>query len=151
MHPEDRGDLPKPVDPLHLAAFETKLIVRNTRVEDYDELVALQLRCFPGMATWSVEQIRSQLRVFPEGQFCIEFNGRIVASANSLIVDFEQHENWHDWELVSDAGYIRNHNALGDTLYGIEIMVDPEFRGHKLARRLYEARKQLVRARNIVG
>ncbi len=149
MKPNDHGDLPKPVDPLHLEAFETKLIVRNLRPEDYDELVALQQRCFPGMSTWNVEQIRSQLRIFPEGQYCIEYNGRIVASANSLIVDFEQHENWHDWKLVSDAGYIRNHNALGDTLYGIEIMVDPAFRGHKLARRLYEARKQLARARNI--
>ena len=29
----------------------------------------------------------------------------------------------------------------GNTLYGIEIMVDPEFRGLRLARRLYDARK----------
>lgn len=101
------------------------------------------------MATWERGQIESQLRHFPEGQFCVEYEGRLVASASSLIVDFEKHEEWHDWKAIADSGYIRNHDALGDTLYGIEIMVDPDFRGLKLARRLYEARKQLARARNI--
>ncbi|MBX3359484.1 MAG: GNAT family N-acetyltransferase [Phycisphaeraceae bacterium] len=149
-HPQpDSNRLPNPVEPLELAEFETKLSVRNLRPEDFDAIVSLQSRCFPGMTTWGAEQINSQLRTFPEGQFCVEYDGRIVASASSLIVDFERHEHWHDWKIISDSGYIRNHDALGDTLYGIEIMVDPEFRGLKLARRLYEARKQLARARNI--
>ena len=39
--------------------------------------------------------------------------------------------------------------SRGDTLYGIEIMVDPEYRGMKLSRRLYDARKQLCRERNL--
>jgi predicted amidohydrolase/ribosomal protein S18 acetylase RimI-like enzyme len=141
--------LPLSVPALDLAEFETKLVVRPLRIEDFDALVALQARCFPGMPTWTVEQIESQLRHFPEGQFCVEYDGALVASAGSLIVDFEKHEDWHNWKAISDSGYIRNHNALGDTLYGIEIMVDPEFRGLKLARRLYEARKQLARSRNI--
>lgn len=134
---------------IDLAEFETRLVLRDLRIEDYDALVRLQQRCFPGMPTWDKEQIRSQLRIFPEGQFCVEYDGQIVATASSLIVDFEQHADWHNWKAVSDSGYIRNHDALGDTLYGIEIMVDPDFRGLKLARRLYEARKQLARARNI--
>ena len=54
---------------------------------------------------------------------------------------------WHNWKVVADEGYIRNHKAKGDTLYGIEIMVDPEFRGMKLSRRLYDARKELCRAK----
>ena len=143
------NQMPRPVAPLDLAEFETQLEIRPLRIEDFGELVKLQARSFPGMATWDIEQIKSQLQHFPEGQFCIEYEGRLVASASSLIVDFEQHEAWHDWKAVADSGYIRNHNALGDTLYGIEIMVDPEFRGLKLARRLYEARKQLARTRNI--
>jgi len=146
---DDANQMPPPVAPIDLADFETKLVVRNLRTEDFQELIRLQERSFPGMSTWSEDQIRSQLRVFPEGQFCVEYEGRIVASAGSLIVDFEQHEDWHNWKAISDSGYIRNHDALGDTLYGIEIMVDPEFRGLKLARRLYEARKQLARARNL--
>ena len=70
--------------------------MRPLRIEDYERLIELQERCFPGMHPWDREQIASQLRHFPEGQFCVEYDGRVVASASSLIVDFEQHENWHD-------------------------------------------------------
>jgi GNAT superfamily N-acetyltransferase len=68
-----------------------------------------------------------------------------VASSNSLMVDYDRYEDWHDWREIADAGFIRNHDPEGDTLYGIEIMVDPEFRGMHLARRLYDARKELCR------
>ena len=133
-----------------LQKFET-LRLRNLTMGDFDALVALQLKCFPGMKPWRREQIASQLAIFPEGQTVIELEGRIIASSGSLIVDSASHGDWHDWKLSTDDGYIRNHEPKGDTLYGIEIMVDPEFRGMKLSRRLYDARKALVRARNLTG
>jgi predicted amidohydrolase/GNAT superfamily N-acetyltransferase len=93
--------------------------------------------------------------MFPEGQMVIECEGRIVASASSLVVDFEDYADWHNWKEIADGGFIRNHDPDGDTLYGIEIMVHPEVRGLKLARRLYVARRDLCRnmnlARSIVG
>jgi Acetyltransferase (GNAT) family. len=79
----------------------------------------------------------------------VEYKGRLVASSSSLIVDSSQHTQWHNWQAIADNGYITNHVPNGDTLYGIEIMVDPEFRGLKLSRRLYDARKELCRERNI--
>ena len=57
---------------------------------------------------------------------------------------------WHDWREIADGGFIRNHNTEGNTLYGIEIMVDPEYRGMRLARRLYDARKKLAREKNLM-
>jgi predicted amidohydrolase/ribosomal protein S18 acetylase RimI-like enzyme len=135
--------------------FESKVVLRNTRIEDFDALVALQLKCFPGMKPWAKEQIESQVRTFHDGQFVIEVDEKIVASSSCLVVDSELHEDWHDWKKLSDSGFIRNHDPNGDTLYGIEIMVDPEYRGMKLARRLYHARKQLCvelnKVRIVVG
>ena len=49
-----------------------------------------------------------------------------------------------------NGGFIRNHTLEGNTLYGIEIMVDPQFRGLRLARRLYDARKNLARRYNLM-
>ncbi|MCA8922423.1 MAG: bifunctional GNAT family N-acetyltransferase/carbon-nitrogen hydrolase family protein [Planctomycetes bacterium] len=106
-------------------------------------------RCFPGMKPWTRAHIASQIEHFPEGQFAIEIDGRLVASAGALVVDFAEHEDWHNWKLISDNGFIRNHSLDGDTLYGIEMMVDPEFQGMRLSRRLYEARKRLVREHNL--
>ncbi len=138
-----------PQGPIDLTQHEWAIRVRPLTSADYDELVQMQLRCFPGMVPWSREQIESQLRVFPEGQLCVEVDGKLAASSSSLILKASAGLEWHNWKAVSDSGYIRNHDQRGDTLYGIEIMVDPEFRGMKLARRLYEARKDLCRQRNL--
>ena len=121
------------------------------QLDDFDAVVALQLRCFPGMGPWRREQIESQLRIFPDGQMVLDLDGRIVASSSSLIVDASGHSDWHDWKLITDNGYIRTHDPHGDMLYGIEIMVDPEYRGMKLSRRLYDARRQLARDHNLRG
>lgn len=137
----------KPVDQTSL---EQKIIVRNIRMEDYDQIVALQEKCFPGMKPWTREQLESQLSIFPQGQICIEYEGRIVASSSSLVLDFAMYGETHDWRQISDSGFIRNHNPEGNTLYGIEIMVDPEFRGMRLARRLYDARKRLAQEMNLM-
>ena len=133
-----------------LKQFE-QLRLRPMTLDDFDAIVEMQRKSFPGMRPWKREQIESQLATFPEGQMVIDLEGRVVASANSLIVDSTAHTDWHDWKRSTDDGYIRNHDPKGDKLYGIEIMVDPEFRGMKLSRRLYEARKELARARNLSG
>jgi predicted amidohydrolase/ribosomal protein S18 acetylase RimI-like enzyme len=119
------------------------------RADDFDAIVAMQTACFPGMVTWKPEQIESQIAHFPEGQLVVEYEGEVVASSSSLIVDFDQYSEWHNWKEIADNGYIRNHTPDGDTLYGIEIMVDPECRGYRLSRRLYDARKAIVRERNL--
>jgi predicted amidohydrolase/ribosomal protein S18 acetylase RimI-like enzyme len=133
-----------------LTAFEKKIIVRQITTNDYHQICELQLKCFPGMKTWQLDQLESQLKIFPEGQLCVEYESKIVASSSSLILDFAMYDEWHSWQHIADSGYIRNHNPNGNTLYGIEIMVDPEYRGMKLARRLYEARKRLAREKNLM-
>jgi len=144
-----------PKNKIVLEDFEVHIQLRPMRVEDYDELIEMQSLCFPGMQNWAREQIESQVRHFPEGQVVITYDGKIAASASSLIVDFEDYSDWHNWREISDEGFIRNHDPEGDTLYGIEIMVHPEYRGLKLARRLYAARREIARthnlARSIVG
>lgn len=131
------------------AGFEKKIVVRPLTLADYDRLVEMQELCFPGMKPWTMEQIRSQLEIFPEGQVCVEYKGKIVASSSSLILDFDLYKNWHSWAEIADAGMIRNHDPAGDTMYGIEIMVHPKFRGMRLARRLYAARKKLAQEQNL--
>lgn len=134
---------------IDLKEYEWNIKLRRLTLDDYDDLIQMQLRCFPGMNPWEREQVESQLANFPEGQFCIEIDGQLAASASSLILEYDPDLAWHNFKAIADEGYIRNHNPKGDTLYGIEIMVDPKFRGLKLTRRLYDARKELCRERNL--
>ncbi|NCT77020.1 MAG: GNAT family N-acetyltransferase [Chitinophagaceae bacterium] len=127
-----------------------RIRTRAIRLRDYEAICALQLICFPGMLPWKKEQFESILKIFPEGQFCVEYNKQIVASSCSLIIRRNQYSATASWNELTDNGYIRNHDPEGDTLYGMEIMVHPDFRQMKLARRLYDMRKKLVKDRNLM-
>lgn len=134
---------------IDLKAFEKKIKIRPLTIKDFDALVALQRLCFPGMKPWQQAHIKSHIEVFPAGQIVVEYQGQIVASASSLIVDFDEYDDGHSWDEIAGDGYITNHDPEGDTLYGIEIMVHPDFRDMKLSRRLYDRRKDLCRELNL--
>lgn len=137
------------MDKNELDSYAWKTVIRQLRIEDFDQLIEMQLECFPGMKTWDRTQIESQLEHFPEGQIVVEIDGKLAASSASLLLEYDVNLEWHDWTKIADNGYIRSHKPKGDTLYGIEIMVHPEFRGMKLSRRLYDARKEMCREKNL--
>lgn len=126
-----------------------KIKLRKITRKDYNDVTALQLLCFPEMKTWSKEQFDSIMNIFPEGQFLIEYDNKIVASCCSLIIKRSDYSENASWGELTNHGFITNHDPDGDTLYGIEIMVDPEYRQMKLSRRLYQARKELARQKNL--
>lgn len=132
-----------------MSKYEKKIVVRNTRMEDIDEIIALGRKCFPNMVPWKREQLVSHIRIFADGQFCVEYEDKIVGSCSSLMVNFDEYEDQHTWNTITDNGYITNHDPDGFNLYGIEVMVDPEYRRMKLGHRLYEARKELARELNL--
>lgn len=126
-----------------------KIKLRKIKNADYTQVVALQLKCFPGMKPWSESQFNSLITIFPEGQSCITIQNKIIASSSSLIIISSNYSETSSWNELTDSGNITNHSDKGDTLYGMEIMVDPEYRGMKLSRRLYDARKNLAKHYNL--
>ncbi|MCB9729092.1 MAG: GNAT family N-acetyltransferase [Deltaproteobacteria bacterium] len=128
---------------------DRRLVIRTLSLDDLDAIQELHRRCFPGMEPWWRRQLSAQIERFPEGQIGIEMDGRLVATSSSLIVHGESWEGAHTYDEASDGGHIGTHADDGDTLYGIDIAVDPEFRGMRLARRIYDARKALARERNL--
>lgn len=135
--------------PKNLKDFTKKIKLRNMRMEDYDDLVAIQKKSFPHMKPWTKEQLQSILSIFPEGQLVIEYQGKVIASCSGLIINQDDYPETSSWFELTDRGYFTNHDPQGDTLYAAEIMVDPKYRGMKLARRLYEVRQDLARNMNL--
>jgi len=96
------------------------------------------------------EHLASQIEIFPEGQVVVEHeDGSIIGSCSSVIVNFEDYGVHHSFDEISDKGYIRNHNPNGKNLYGTEVVVHPDYRGLKVGRRLYEARRQIAKFFNL--
>lgn len=124
------------------------IFIRSYTEADIPQLREVQRECFPlpfpEEQLWSREQLESHIRTFPEGALCAEASGMVAGSCTNLIISFDPAHPQHTWSEVSDDGFIRTHNPRGNTLYGIDIAVRPAFRGQGIARRLYEARFELV-------
>jgi predicted amidohydrolase/ribosomal protein S18 acetylase RimI-like enzyme len=126
-----------------------KIELRVLTIDDYEAIIDLQRRSFGGMTQTTREQFESQLFQFQEGQMGVFFDDKLVGSSSALILDLDEYSDTHNWDEIADNGFITNHDTEGDTLYGIEVMVDPEFRDMKIGRRLYEARKELTMRKNL--
>lgn len=129
--------------------FNVSINTRQMTFEDIDDVITLQEKCFPGMEPWERGHLESHLRMFPRGQIVVEFEGKIIGSCSSLIINFDEYDDRHTWDSITNNGYITNHNDHGHNLYGIEVMVDPEYRGVKVGARLYEARREIAYELNL--
>ncbi|MBM7602249.1 ribosomal protein S18 acetylase RimI-like enzyme [Metabacillus crassostreae] len=109
-----------------------KATIRNYNKEDFDQLIHIQQKCFPppfpAELLWNKEQLNNHITLFPEGALCVEIKGQLVGSMTSLMIKYNEQHKQHKWEDITDNGYIRNHNPLGNSLYIVDISVNPEFR-----------------------
>jgi len=130
-----------------------EITIRNTRSEDIPKIVNLQKESFPYLAQygniWHPRELESHLHVFPEGQFCVELNGEVVASATSLMVTLNPEYLEHTWKQITDDGMLTNHNPKGDSLYGADISTHPKVRHEGIGKMLYDKRKDLVMKLNL--
>ncbi|MGD9385354.1 MAG: GNAT family N-acetyltransferase [Thioalkalispiraceae bacterium] len=127
-----------------------RLKLRNLKPEDYDMIKQIMDRVYPGMGGgWARKKYLAMLKVFPEGQICIEDNGTPVAAAFAVIVDYDKFGDEHTYDEITGNAYLTTHDPKGDVLYGVDIFVDPDYRDMRLGRRLYEARKELCKNLNL--
>ena len=100
-----------------------KVQIRNLQIEDYDQLA------------------QSFTRVYTDGSD--------VFWTLSIIVDYDKVKNDHTYAQVTGKETFNTHNPKGNILYGIEVFVHPDYRGLRLARRMYEYRKELCEELNL--
>lgn len=125
--------------------------VKNLTQEDYPELIESMKKAYPNWAgnLWSEKTINTLLQRFPEGQFVAIADDKVVGCALSIIVDYSKFKNSHTYAQIVGNYTFSTHTYDGDTLYGIEIFIHPDYRGLRLGRRLYDARKELCEKLNL--
>jgi predicted amidohydrolase/ribosomal protein S18 acetylase RimI-like enzyme len=127
-----------------------KLVLRQLRRTDFKAIHGIMEKVYSNMeGAWSQDEYHALLKKFPEGQICIEDNGLVVAAALAIIVDYSKFGDKHTYAKITGNGKFDTHDSEGDTLYGVDVFVDPEYRSLRLGRRLYDARKELCESLNL--
>ncbi|MEJ2616308.1 MAG: GNAT family N-acetyltransferase [Ignavibacteriaceae bacterium] len=128
---------------------EAEVIIRNTTPAHFDDIRELQRKVYPGLKPWSYEQLENHLKVFAEGQFIADLEGKIVGTSSSFIILWDEYGPDHNWKEITGAGMFSTHNPEGKTLYGAEVCVDPEFRKKGIGQKIYKQRRKLCTRLNL--
>lgn len=123
------------------------------QLEDYEALKKAMVQSYQTMpdAYWKEDQIANLLNKFPEGQVVLKINNELVGCALSIIVDWDKYTINHTYKDITGNYTFSTHTNAGDVLYGIDVFIRPDYRGLRLARRLYDYRKELCEKLNLKG
>ncbi|MCV2401874.1 bifunctional GNAT family N-acetyltransferase/carbon-nitrogen hydrolase family protein [Marinomonas sp. C2222] len=125
------------------------LKIRNIKKSDYEQVRILMDKVYHDIGgAWPQHTLDKLIKDFPEGQICLEDHGNIVGIALSVQVNYQRFSNPHTYEDLLDQKENILNDHKGDAMYGLDVLIAPEYRGYRLGRRLYEARKELCRQHN---
>jgi GNAT superfamily N-acetyltransferase len=127
-------------------------IIQNSQPEHAGRLEDLQHKVFP---TLSEEEIMTEahylqhIRIFPEGQFVVLDGEKVIGASTTMRYHFSTEP--HTFLEISGNLWMTTHEPHGDWLYGLDVGVDPDYRGMGIAREIYRARQEVVRELGLKG
>ncbi len=126
------------------------LSISNLDMRDYRQIESLMELVYADLGgAWPEQTIAQLVRDFPDGQIGIKDEDRLVGVALSLRVDYLKFSNPHTYDDLIVQGNTVRVQPDGDALYGLDVFIHPDYRGYRLGRRLYDARKELCRSLNL--
>ncbi len=125
--------------------------IRNLQIEDYAQLEIAMDAAYENWSVghWEKKHIAHLIKLFPEGQIAIIVDGKVAGCALTLRVNYSQFGDKHTYEQITGNYTFDTFTRKGDVLYGIDVFIVPEYRGMRLGRRLYDARKELCEHLNL--
>ncbi|HAI11834.1 MAG TPA: carbon-nitrogen hydrolase [Phycisphaerales bacterium] len=125
--------------------------IRNLLIEDYEQLKETMTAAYENWTAghWEKHHIEKLLRLFPEGQIAIVVDDQVVGCALTLRIKYSKFGDKHTYNQIIGNSSFDTFDAKGDVLYGIDVFIKPNYRGLRLGRRLYDARKELCEHMNL--
>lgn len=125
------------------------LKIAEIKKKDYPQLKTLMDRVYVSLGgAWSKTTINTLIDSFPEGQIALFDHDKLIGMVLTMRVNYQRFSNPHTYDDLLGQREIIKDDPEGDALYGIDALIDPDYRGYRLGRRLYDARKELCRQMN---
>ncbi|KTD15008.1 GNAT family N-acetyltransferase [Legionella israelensis] len=129
-----------------------KIIVRNAKPKDIGAIRELVGLVYPSeMENYPPDALRGHMNHYPQGQFVVEYENKIVGYCATFKISGEIALKPHTWDEITGHGFASRHDPQGDYIYGMEVCVHPDYRGLRIGNRLYTARKRLCQAEGLKG
>lgn len=136
--------------PNHMKA--NTVSVRTATLEDIPGIISVGKFAYADWPSHSLANARNyelQIAAFAEGQLVAVCEGIVVGYCASLIVNLDEDAPWYAHGEITGYGTFSTHNPSGNTLYGADIAVHPDWHGKGISKKLYASRKQLLRRYNL--
>lgn len=128
-----------------------RLEIRQAKLKDVRAIGELVRRAYDDLPAYTQGEIRGQINNYRDGCFVAVLDGVVVGYCASMRLDERVALSDHTWDEVTGNGFGSRHDPTGDWLYGYELCVDPQVRGTRLGRRLYEERRALAERLDLTG
>lgn len=132
---------------------DDRVVVRQATKHDLALIKALSEVVYgsSGMPPYTLAQLRGHQSNFPEGQFVVTFGETVIGYCATFRISGKLALANHSWVEITGNGFGSRHQPEGDYLYGMEVCIDPNFRGLRIGERLYNARKRLCEELKLKG
>jgi predicted amidohydrolase len=130
---------------------KSKLVIRNATLKDIPSLLPMYAKVYGAADGYTADQIAGQINRFPDGQFVAEFDDRIVGHCVTFIIASDVAMGQHTWNEITGGGFAARHDPEGDMLYGMDVIVDAEFRRLRIGQRFYKIRQDLCQWYELKG
>lgn len=129
----------------------SKITTRKWRPEDIPQIIECSQATYHDYSAefiYTPRQYEMQYSAFPQGQIVAICDKKVVGYATSIIVNIDD-DFWYDVDELTGAGTFSTHNPDGDTLYGADIGVHPDFQRRGIAIMLYQRRISIMKKYNL--
>lgn len=134
-----------------MTATRTKLVIRNAKPKDILAILPLYEKVYGVAYGYTADQIAGQINKFPDGQFVAEFEGQIVGHCVTFMIASGTALAPHTWNEITGGGFAARHDPEGDILYGMDVIVDSEYRRLRIGQRFYKVRQDLCQWLELKG
>lgn len=107
----------------------------------YNDLKEIMQICFhdiKGQNYSTFDEIELMSSLYPRGQIICTYNGKLIGANLSRIVPFDRYKENHTQFMCSDQNLFLEDAIYGDSVYGLDVFVHPDYRYLKVGKTIVE-------------